>query len=63
MNKFMTVNGLGVLLIIVWVLFALIDMWFDVVNFTTFIKISISMLTLFLLALLLRYFYSTKSEK
>ena len=62
MSKLMTVNGIGVLLIIAWVLLALIDMWFDVVSFATFIKISISVVALFLLALLLRYFY-LKSDK
>jgi len=62
MSRLMTANGVGVLLIIAWVLFALIDMWFDVVSLATFIKISISVVALFLLALLLRYFFS-KSEQ
>ena len=53
---------LGLFLVIAWVLFALIDMWFDIVTLASFIKISISVSVLFLLFLLLGVFFSANQQ-
>ena len=58
MAKLTMTSKVGVLLITAWVLFALTDMWFDIVSVGTFIKISISVFALFLLLLLLGLFSS-----
>jgi len=58
MNKFQKSNKIGFVLIVAWVLFALTDMWFDIVSIALFIKISISALVLFLLIVLFDIFYT-----
>jgi len=42
-------QNMGLILFIGWLFFALVDMWFDVVGFAFFIKLSISILVFFLI--------------
>ena len=50
--KLTTFIGLG--LFIVWVVLAIVDIWFDVVSWGTFVKITVTVLLLGVLALTLR---------
>jgi len=48
MRKLKISTSIAYAVAIIWVLFALVDMWFNVVSFSVFIKITISAFVLLL---------------
>ena len=48
MRKLKISTSIAYAVAIIWVLFALVDMWFNVVSFSVFIKITISVFVLLL---------------
>ena len=47
-------SSLSVVLVVLWLLLALVDMWFDVVTLDVFIKITISLVVVIIMIMMIK---------
>ena len=47
-------SGFSIILVVMWLLLALVDMWFDVVTFDVFIKFTISLVVVIIMIMMIK---------
>ena len=47
-------SGFSIILVVMWLLLALVDMWFDVVTLDVFIKITISLVVVIIMIMMIK---------
>ena len=47
-------SGFSIILVVLWLLLALVDMWFDVITLDVFIKITISLVVVIIMIMMIK---------
>ena len=47
-------SGFSIILVVMWLLLALVDMWFDVVTFDVFVKVTISLVVVIAIIMIVK---------
>jgi len=50
-------SGFSIILVVLWLLLALVDMWFDVITLDVFIKITISLVVVIIMIMMIKLMF------